>query len=337
MRSILLIVIFGFVSLPGWVSAQGFVPCSGVNCSACNLFQMGSSILTWLIGILFLLFAFMVFVAGWKLISSGGNTSAKEAAKSQLTNAIIGIIIVLAAWLIVDTLMRALLSGGTGTISGYGPWQEIQCGAQTSTNWVVAQNYSSITTGWQSCGGAGQPSCASLVSQCSAGGGTASTTPGAVSCTTAVGVATSTASVAACDTSQMQTINFMGQSVTVDTRLVSRLQAADAAWRANGGNSYYQIRSIGSYSCRQNVNNPSRPSFHAYGFAVDINPPPPGSNINGNGPFQSPCPTDMNSQSPPFYTLMTGQGFGWGGNWRSLCDAMHFSAGSPEGGWLPRP
>lgn len=116
------------------VEAQvgGFVPCSGDGCSSCHLVSMGNTIITWLIGMMFLVFAVLMVVAGFGLVTSAGNQSALDAAKSKFQNALIGIIIVLAAWIIVDTVLRGILKGGTGEIEGYGPWSEVKCTTQAT-------------------------------------------------------------------------------------------------------------------------------------------------------------------------------------------------------------
>jgi hypothetical protein len=108
----------------------GIVPCSGLDCDSCSVVTLIERIIDWLIGVLLVIFAIITAVAGFKLVISGGNPQAKTEAKSLLTNAFIGIVIVLTAWLLVDTLMRALLSGGEGTLEGYGPWSSVQCNSQ---------------------------------------------------------------------------------------------------------------------------------------------------------------------------------------------------------------
>ena len=123
-----------FLLLPGaevYAGPGGFVPCEGTECSACDLVTLIQRLLVWLIGIIFVIFAVLLAVAGFGLVTSGGNQTALSDAKSKFTNALIGIVIVLAAWLMVDTLMRAILPGDTGTISGWGPWMEVQCFEQT--------------------------------------------------------------------------------------------------------------------------------------------------------------------------------------------------------------
>jgi len=88
---------------------------------------MANTIIQWLIGFTFMLFAVLFAIAGFKLVTSGGNTSAMSAAKDSLVNALIGLLLILAAWLIVDTLMKAVLKGDAGEIDGWGPWAEVKC------------------------------------------------------------------------------------------------------------------------------------------------------------------------------------------------------------------
>lgn len=129
--------VFVVVFLPEMAAASPFVTCSGVDCSACDLASMGNEILKWLIGMLFIVFAAIAAVGGFGLVTSAGNVEAKSAAKSKLTNAIIGIVIVLAAWLLVDTVMKGLLAGGTGDIAGYGPWSSVKCQEQVSPGFIA--------------------------------------------------------------------------------------------------------------------------------------------------------------------------------------------------------
>ena len=53
-------------------SDRGFVPCSGVTCSACDLVSLANTIIDWLIGFLATVFAIVIVVAGLGLASSCG-------------------------------------------------------------------------------------------------------------------------------------------------------------------------------------------------------------------------------------------------------------------------
>ncbi len=136
-RYLPLILLLAIFIIPDLVSAApgGFVNCEGASCSACDLVDMTNEIIRWLLGIIFLIFAALMTVAGFGLVTSGGNPSALNAAKAKFTNAIIGIIIVFSAWLIVNTVMVELVSDGNtaGNITGWGPWSEIKCQVQTVT------------------------------------------------------------------------------------------------------------------------------------------------------------------------------------------------------------
>lgn len=114
----------------------GFVTCEGAGCSACDLIKMVNKIIVWLFGMIFLIFAVLMMMAGFGLVTSGGDTSAVSAAKSKFQNALIGLLIVMAAWLLVDTMVRKLVNGGNGDLSqaGFkaaGPWAEVKCQVQT--------------------------------------------------------------------------------------------------------------------------------------------------------------------------------------------------------------
>lgn len=124
--------------------AAGLVPCDGLDCTTCDFATLANNIIKVLFGFVALIFGVMMLVAGFGLVTSGGNPAALNDAKSKFTNAIIGLLIMMSAWLLVDTLMRALLVGDNGEIQigGWGPWSQIRCNKQTET-----QEYVDLNTG----------------------------------------------------------------------------------------------------------------------------------------------------------------------------------------------
>ncbi|MCA9368341.1 hypothetical protein KC887_08890 [Candidatus Kaiserbacteria bacterium] len=121
------------------VGPGNFVSCEGTSCSACDLVVMANYGVQWLMGIIAILFAVLLAVAGWGLVTSGGNSSAKEDAKKKFINAFIGLAIVLGAWLLVDTILLTLTGTGAST------WTDVQCGSQTQTTQVTNPNASGST------------------------------------------------------------------------------------------------------------------------------------------------------------------------------------------------
>lgn len=125
--------------LPMTVGAADLVPeCGGDGqpaCQACYAVELVNNVVSWLVMILGVIAAILIVVAGARLVTSGGNASAMEAAKSSMTNLIIGYIIVLSAWLVMDYGLRALLvEGGSAQ---FGVWNAIGCVAQPVSNTVV--------------------------------------------------------------------------------------------------------------------------------------------------------------------------------------------------------
>ena len=116
-------------------------------------------------------------------------------------------------------------------------------------------------------------------------------------------------------------VTVFGRTIPFDRRGANQLlRAAMKAYEVP-----YSVYRIESYNCRQTTSGKSW-SAHAWAVAVDINPE--------KNPFtDGPLRTDM---PPEFVHCFTSEGFGWGGGWRSVKDAMHFSLAPNEGG-RPRP
>jgi hypothetical protein len=108
----------------GGGTSRGLVTCGNVgqpDCDLCTLVQMVDRVLDFLFVLLTLAAVLMVMYAGFQLVMSQGNSGAMEKAKGMVGNIIIGFIIVLAAWLIIDTVMKGLVKEN----SGFGQWNEI--------------------------------------------------------------------------------------------------------------------------------------------------------------------------------------------------------------------
>lgn len=108
--------------LPETVSAQGLVACEGLNCDFCSITETVQNIIEFIILMMVLIAVLILAYAGFKLVTSAGNTGALEDGKKLATNVVIGIVIVLAAWTIVDTVIKALAGGDLGV------WNQVDCG-----------------------------------------------------------------------------------------------------------------------------------------------------------------------------------------------------------------
>ncbi|PJE74125.1 MAG: hypothetical protein COV01_02625 [Candidatus Taylorbacteria bacterium CG10_big_fil_rev_8_21_14_0_10_41_48] len=113
--------------IPGGVFGQetGIVPCNGPDCNFCSLAQLGQNIINLAIFLAVFLSAILFAWAGWNYLTNFGDTGKVSKAHEIFRNVAVGFIIVLAAWLIVDTLMKTLLGGK------FGPWNEV-CGGSAA-------------------------------------------------------------------------------------------------------------------------------------------------------------------------------------------------------------
>ena len=106
------------LALPSITLAQGFaVPPAGANA---GLAQGGTDgdivgafqeIITFLASILAVLAILVIVIAGILYITSGGDQGRIDTAKSWILYAIIGLIVALLAWVIVNTVAGALNAG----------------------------------------------------------------------------------------------------------------------------------------------------------------------------------------------------------------------------------
>ena len=88
----------------------------------------------------------MLAYSGFLLVTNAFNPSAKEDAKKMITNAIVGIVIALAAWMIVDALM-AVLYHPTDPEQWGGTWSELITGGGIPVCIPVASSLHQVAPG----------------------------------------------------------------------------------------------------------------------------------------------------------------------------------------------
>jgi len=132
-RAIILDMKWAFIALlaflPDIAAAQQLVPvaCSGpsapLTCGSCELVAMINNVIQFVIVLATIIAAIILVWAGFLLVTSAGNTSQLEKAKGLFFNVVIGLIVLLAAFLIVNTILAALLNTGSPVYN----WQTIEC------------------------------------------------------------------------------------------------------------------------------------------------------------------------------------------------------------------
>lgn len=103
----------GLMLLPFFASAIVLVPCSGPDCTVCLLFLGVKNIINFLTLILAMPLAVVILIyGGVMLLTSAGSEDKIKKGKTAIWMAVWGLVIVLAAWLIIDTILKALVEPG---------------------------------------------------------------------------------------------------------------------------------------------------------------------------------------------------------------------------------
>ncbi len=154
------------ILIPSFVFAQGIVPCDGALgnvCNACQLMSLGQKILSFIIQLVVIGGVIMIAIAGLKMVTSAGNASKVEEAKGMMSNVLIGIMITLAAWLIIDTVMKL---PNFVDEKKFGTWHQIQCVAEPVYNSSTPNSSSGVVVAPGGTSSAGNGACAAPRAQC---------------------------------------------------------------------------------------------------------------------------------------------------------------------------
>jgi hypothetical protein len=116
--------------LPAVALAQGIVPCNPktvngkiVNdCGFCQAGQLIKNLSDWVVIVAGVVVVLIIIYAGLKMVLSVGNVSAKSEARKLIATGVIGYIILLASWMIVDVFIKFLIPG-----SSYGVANPLIC------------------------------------------------------------------------------------------------------------------------------------------------------------------------------------------------------------------
>ncbi len=128
-------LVFSTALVPVFVSGAGIIPCGepGNPCNLCDLFSLGTNIINFFLiptasnngfAVVPLLATLFLVWGGFSLIMAGGSPQTVSNARMILTAVIIGLIIVYASWIFVNTILQAL---GVTQWAGLGNWWQIQC------------------------------------------------------------------------------------------------------------------------------------------------------------------------------------------------------------------
>lgn len=91
---------------------------TGVRCSEGSIAQIFRLIINWALAIAFIAAVIMLIYGGFRYITSAGNTDQATTGKTAIVNALIGIVIIVLSYIIVQIVYRFVAGNGTGGVLG---------------------------------------------------------------------------------------------------------------------------------------------------------------------------------------------------------------------------
>src|SRR3989344_8747663 len=104
-------VVFALVLVPLLAGAQFRTPSGGPVGNVSNVTELIMRFIQILLAVAGLVAVIFLIIGGFRYITAGGNEETSESAKKTVTNAIIGIVIVILAFVIVRVISNALTGG----------------------------------------------------------------------------------------------------------------------------------------------------------------------------------------------------------------------------------
>ncbi len=128
MKKIIIFFVFYFLFSFFTAQAAGLVPCGGKDqptCDWCYLMQLFKNIVDFMIYIIFPVAAVMIVVGGGFIMTAAGSPARVSKGREIITAAIIGLVIALLSYLIIDTIIK-VIAVGWGNLN-IGPWNQLKC------------------------------------------------------------------------------------------------------------------------------------------------------------------------------------------------------------------
>ncbi len=125
-----ILIILGLILLPTTLvfAQDSFFPCSGADCDLCDLGIVINKLIKLAVQFSFIVATIAGVVAGGMIIFGGSNPAYIAQGKAAILGAVIGLAIVLSAWIMIDSVFKILVGDEAAQTQKIGqPWYELQC------------------------------------------------------------------------------------------------------------------------------------------------------------------------------------------------------------------
>jgi hypothetical protein len=121
-KSLLIASFFLLITATSIASAQGLVPCSGLDCDLCDLLVLFKNIITFMTQMTVVLAGLFFSWGAFGILMAGDSEEKVKKGKETMTIAVTGVVIAFSAWLIIGTALQILTDSPSKL-----PWTQIQC------------------------------------------------------------------------------------------------------------------------------------------------------------------------------------------------------------------
>lgn len=97
-------------------------------CGLCDALVVGRNIIEDMFKVAFILATIFIAYGGFTLMTAGGSEKNVSSAKEIIKSAVIGLLIALVAWLLINTIITSLANGNASTA-----WNNIECGSGSTS------------------------------------------------------------------------------------------------------------------------------------------------------------------------------------------------------------
>lgn len=121
-KILLLICLLFLAATPVLVSARGLVPCGGyadekgtreAPCTFLDIFNLVAKVTNWLVGVAGIYAVYKMLEHGFALIYAMGNEESITQHKGGITNAVVGFVLVMMAYILINTVLNFILLGAS--------------------------------------------------------------------------------------------------------------------------------------------------------------------------------------------------------------------------------
>ncbi len=109
-------------------TGTGLVPCSGMDCSVCDIFKLIQNLINFFIELVFALAGGFMVWGAVEIMIAGGDEKKVSSGRGRMTIAVYGVAITLGAWLLVGTVLQVLTNSSSKI-----PWNKITCSSAPLT------------------------------------------------------------------------------------------------------------------------------------------------------------------------------------------------------------